>query len=137
MAKQIFIRGIAGKTVTLDVECDALTVNDLKYALWKRTQVPPPAQRICYGGRQLDDTENLPQHNNATVQFLERMAPQIYVYFAKENRWNSRNLYSHSVPKSLNEARQYFAEKIRVDEDCIDFSKDWLDSSVSVVFVNQ
>ena len=55
---QIFIRTPTGKTITLDVET-CTTVNVLKHAIQRKVGSPVDAQRVMFGGRQLEDDRPL------------------------------------------------------------------------------
>lgn len=138
--QQLFVRDLDGKTLTFDVPNEKeLTVCDLKYALWRRENVPPPpAQRLIYSGRQLRDNEALPQTSCATLHLLARMTPQIYVFLEKSNYWVNENFYSNSLADAaVDETRSIFAKLFGVSLENVKCSDGWLQGFVSVVTVQK
>lgn len=142
--QQLFVRNLDGKTLTFDVpkggerEEQVFTVCDLKYALWKRCNdvPPPPAQRLVYCGRQMDDKEALPSNANATLHLLARMTPQIYVFLAKSNRWLNENFYADNLDDA-DETRRMFADLFNVACENVTCSEQWLTGFISVVTVQK
>ena len=135
--QQIFVRDLDGKTLVFDVKKSITSVNDLKYEIWRRNGLPPPAQRLIYRGRQLNDRELLPEKPEATLHLLGRMAPQVYIYLAKQNRWMSENLYTESTPQRAEDARARFAHLLDIDVENVVCAPNWLERYVSVIVVQQ
>lgn len=59
---QIFVKNLAGKTVTLWVSPDD-TVETLKAKLEEKEEIPPQEQRLILGGKQLEDGRLLKDYN--------------------------------------------------------------------------
>jgi hypothetical protein len=68
---QIFVNGIGGKTITLDVS-PYDTIDKLKAALEELDGIPPDQQRLIYAGKQLEDamtvsSYSIPMHATLTM----------------------------------------------------------------------
>jgi len=59
---QIFVKTLNGKTITLDVGPDD-HVYHIKALIFQKTLVPPDAQRLIFGGKQLEDDRTLSDYN--------------------------------------------------------------------------
>jgi len=59
---QIFVKTLNGKTITLDVGPDD-HVYHIKALIFQKTLVPPDAQRLIFGGKQLEDDRTLRDYN--------------------------------------------------------------------------
>lgn len=75
MDQQIFVRTLAGKTLTVQVTPDA-TIQDVKEKISHSENIPTKDQRLVYAGKQLDDARSLNDYcigNDATLHLLMRL----------------------------------------------------------------
>ena len=59
---QIFIKGMTGRTITLTVALDA-SIEAIKEMIWRTERIPISQQRLCYGGKQLEDGKDLADYH--------------------------------------------------------------------------
>jgi ubiquitin len=61
-SKQIFIKTLSGKTITLDVD-DNHTIDSIKHQIFKKEGIPVDQQRIVFNGKQLEDNRTIKDYN--------------------------------------------------------------------------
>jgi hypothetical protein len=78
---QIFVKTLTGQSVTLDVSPKE-TVNDLKFKIWKKLQIPVDSQRLIFQMTQLQDEKTLESYNvqkESTIHLALRLVAGVQV----------------------------------------------------------
>lgn len=73
---QVFVKTLAGKTITVDVAQDD-TIQALKKKIADKEALPAGEMRLVYSGKNLDDDRSLNDYdikNDATLHLLLRLA---------------------------------------------------------------
>jgi len=61
-SKQIFIKTLQGKTLTLDVSDDD-TIQSVKNKIFEKEGIPVDQQRLVFNGKQLEDDKTIGEYN--------------------------------------------------------------------------
>lgn len=78
--KQIFIKTLQGKTLTLDVS-DTDSIASIKNKIFEKEGIPVEQQRLVFNGKQLEDNQTIADYNieeNSNIHLVLRLRGGIF-----------------------------------------------------------